>query len=64
LQELDGDGWNVFAIHVGMEYEMYCNDCYHIENFIKYKFPEEDINLSYPDYMKKLMEMPMERNDN
>lgn len=64
LQELDGDGWNVYAIHVGMEYEMYCNDCYHIENFIKYKFPEEDINLSYPEYMKKLTQMPMDGNGN
>lgn len=59
LQELEGDGWNVYAIHVGMEYEIFRNDCGHIENFIKYKFPEEDINLSYPEYMKKLCSMPL-----
>lgn len=54
LQELEGDGWNVYSIHVGMEYRMYCDDCCHIEHFIENKLPEEDIKLTFSEYMKKL----------
>jgi hypothetical protein len=60
LQDLEGDGWNVYAIHVGMEYHLYRDDCYHIENFIEAKFPEEDINLSYPEYVKKLTQLKLD----
>ncbi len=40
IQKLDEDGWSVYAIHVGMEYEHYRDECIRIEKLIKSKLPE------------------------
>lgn len=51
---LEGDGWNVFGILIGIEYQYFRDSCYHINNFIKAGLPEEDIQLDWLEYMKKL----------
>jgi len=44
IQKLDEDGWSVYAIHVGMEYENYRDECIRIETFIKSGVTEENFS--------------------
>ena len=54
LEDLNYEGWIIYAVEIREDYEMYKSGCYHLCNFIEYEFEEEDINLNYKDYMEKL----------
>ena len=54
IQILEGDGWSVFGILIGIEYQYFRDSCYHINNFIEAGLPEEDILLDWSEYMEKL----------
>jgi hypothetical protein len=44
IQDLDADGWSVYAIYVGMEYEGYRDECIRIGKFIKRELTEESFS--------------------
>jgi len=53
LEDLDYDGWIIYAVEIREDYEIYKYRCEHLEGFIEYEFDEEDINLGYKEYMAK-----------
>ena len=53
LQDLDYDGWIIYAVEIREDYEEYKYRCEHVETFIEYEFEEEDINFEYKDFQEK-----------
>ena len=64
IKELDSDGWIIYSVHINQEYDDYRMMCDHYKNFISHNFKEEDINLSYADYMDKLIKFGDEEFEN
>src|ERR1035437_4149829 len=53
LQELDYDGWIIYAVEIREEYEDFKLRCEHVDSFIEYEMDEEDINLGYKEFHEK-----------
>jgi hypothetical protein len=53
LQDLDYDGWIIYAVEIREEYEDYKLRCEHVDSFIEYGMDEEDIHLTYKEFYKK-----------
>jgi len=53
LQDLDYDGWIIYAVHIREDYEDFKYRCEHVKTFIEYEFQEEDINLKYDEFQAK-----------
>jgi len=53
LEDLNYDGWIIYAVQIREDYENYKSRCDHLCGFIEYEFDEEDINLNLKDYMVK-----------
>lgn len=61
LQDLDYEGWVIYAVQIREDYEDYKYRCEHVETFIEYDFAEEDINLEYKDFQEKFKKKYNER---
>jgi len=57
LNDLDSDGWIVYAYLIRNEYDDYKFRCEHVKKFIQYEFLEEDINLKYDEFQAKFRRM-------
>ena len=55
LLDLDYEGWILYSVVIRENYEDYIVRSEHLDSFIDYKFPEEDINLPYKDLYEKIM---------
>lgn len=53
LQDLDYEGWIIYAVQIREDYEDYKYRSEHVETFIEYEFVEEDINLEYKEFQEK-----------
>ena len=53
VYDLDADGWSLYSFYIQDEYFDYRMNFEHIDTFIEYDFPEEDIHLKYNEYMDK-----------
>lgn len=53
VQDLDYDGWIIYAVEIREEYEDYKLRCEHVDSFIEYEMDEEDINLPYKEFHEK-----------
>ncbi len=53
LEDLDYDGWIIYAVEIREEYEDFKLRCQHVDTFIEYEMDEEDINLSYKEFHEK-----------
>ncbi len=54
LEDLDYEGWIVYATNINEDYEMYIERCDHIDTIITYNFDEDDLNLDEDLFMEKL----------
>ena len=63
VQELDTDGWVMFEVFLRDEYTNYQLDFEHYDDFIKYGFGIEDLNLPFAEYQAKLSEKYRERRE-
>jgi len=61
LNDLGYDGWIVYAYQIRNDYDDYKFRCEHIEKFIEYEFPEEDINLKDDEFQAKFRRMYNEK---
>jgi len=53
LEELEYEGWIMYAVQIRESYEDYKYRCEHLDTIIEYGFDEEDINLEYSKFMDK-----------
>ena len=63
LLELDYEGWILYSVVIRENYEDYIVRSEHLDSFIDYEFPEEDIDLPYKDLYEKIMLKSRERWD-
>ena len=61
LNVLDNDGWIVYSYQIRNEYDDYKFRCEHIQKFIEYEFPEEDINLEDDEFLAKFRQLYNEK---
>ncbi|MEI6752404.1 MAG: hypothetical protein WCK78_04480 [Paludibacter sp.] len=54
LEDLDYEGWIVYAANINEDYESYTECCDHIDTIIKYNFDEDDLYLDEDLFMEKL----------
>ena len=54
LEELDYEGWIVYAANIHEDYERYTERCDHIDTIISYGFDEDDLDLDEDLFMAKL----------
>jgi len=54
LDDLNYEGWIMYAVQIREIYEDYKYRCEHLDAFIDYGFDEEDINLPYKEFSAKL----------
>ena len=54
LDDLNYEGWIMYAVQIREVYEDYKYYCEHLDSFIDYGLEEEDINLPYKEYSDKL----------
>jgi len=54
LDDLNYEGWIMYAVQIREVYEDYKYYCEHLDTFIDYGFDEEDINLPYKEFSDKL----------
>jgi len=54
LEELDYEGWIIYAVNIREDYEIYKDRLDHVETVIEYGLDEEDIDLEYDKFMEKL----------
>jgi hypothetical protein len=38
LEDLNYDGWIIYAVEIREDYEIYRNSCDHFEGFVEYEF--------------------------
>jgi hypothetical protein len=62
-QDLDTDGWVVYNVILFSEYTDYEIRFEYIDEFIDYEFDEEDLNIPYAEFSKKLYERFSERRE-
>lgn len=60
LENLNGDEWIIYAVHIRDEYEYYLSNSESLEEFIDCGFPEEDIKLSHDEYFERYRQLSPE----
>jgi hypothetical protein len=60
LEELNPDEWIIYAMLIRDEYENYLCRCEDLELFIDCGFPEEEINLSYEEFIRNFRNLSQE----
>jgi hypothetical protein len=63
IQDIDSDGWTMYDVFLYDEYINYRLDFEHYDEFIKYGFGVEDLNLPYAEYQAKFSERWKLRHD-
>jgi hypothetical protein len=54
LEDLDYEGWIVYAANIREDYDRYTERCEHVDTIIRYGFDEEDLDLDDDLFMAKL----------